>query len=82
MTPPKRQFYILRRRLPFEICYDVVNDFIVCATSETDARSIASQQPGDEGPETWLNVKHSSCSTIDPDRYDISCVILAATRTR
>ncbi len=82
MTPPKRHFYILHRRLPFDTCYDVMNDIIVCATSETDARSIAAQHHGDEGAKTWLNVKHSSCSTIDPDRYTVSCVILAATRTR
>jgi hypothetical protein len=82
MTPPKRHFYILRRHKPFELRYDVVDSFIVCATSVNDARYIAAQQHAEEGAETWLNTQHSTCERIDPNRYDESCVILTDNRTR
>lgn len=78
----KRQFYILRRFRPFDTCYDVVNSFIICATSQDEARQIAAQKHADEGADTWLSAKYSTCTTIDPDRYDESCIILTDNRTR
>lgn len=44
--------------------YDEVNSFIVCATDAHDARRIASAQCGDEGADTWIDYRTSSCECI------------------
>jgi hypothetical protein len=62
--------------------YDVADGFIVRAEDEQTAREIAAapigpilggetefpiRAWGDEGPETWLNPKFSTCEEIIPD---------------
>jgi hypothetical protein len=44
--------------------YDVCNGFVIRAETEERARTIASQNCGDEGPVAWLESAVSSCAEI------------------
>lgn len=43
---------------------DIVAEFLVRAENEDDARRIASERAGDEGPGCWLDPASSSCEAI------------------
>ena len=47
--------------------YDVASGFVVRASNERDARSIAHTDHGDEGKDTWLNEDYSSCDVLTSD---------------
>jgi hypothetical protein len=47
--------------------YDVNNGFVIRAETENAARDIASQQRGDEGPETWTDIGLSTCEELTAD---------------
>ena len=61
------KIYILR---PKEECgkwdcwYDKSFGHIVRAIDETQARSLASNESGDEGKEAWLSETYSSCDIL------------------
>jgi hypothetical protein len=44
--------------------YDEVEGFIVIADTEEEARRYASQKPGDEGKNVWLNSLLSHCMLV------------------
>lgn len=44
--------------------YDAAHGFVVRATSEHQARYIAARNAGDEGENTWLDPRGSSCEII------------------
>ncbi len=44
--------------------HDIACGFVIRAKSPKEARKIASQQCGDEGPGTWLDPEMSSCLRI------------------
>lgn len=44
--------------------YEIVNKFIVRATSARQARKLASEKCIDEGPDVWLDPTRSSCSLL------------------
>jgi hypothetical protein len=78
----RQYFYILRRTRPFEVKYDVVDSFLVCATSHLEARKAAAKLARDEGAETWLDGHYSICSQLDPNKQDPNVVILTDHRPR
>lgn len=80
--PRRQHFYILRRTRPFGLQYDVVDSFLVCATSHLEARKAAAKLARDEGEETWLNSHYSICSEIKPNKYHTNVVILTDNRPR
>jgi hypothetical protein len=57
---------------------DVVNAFLLRATSEHAARLYAATRPADEGEETWTNPLLSSCEEVTADGPD--GIILRALR--
>lgn len=44
--------------------YDMVEGFVIRASSMKEAREIASKHPGDEGALTWLTPSLSTCNLI------------------
>lgn len=44
--------------------YDKANSFVISAKNENDARSIASNNSGDEGEAVWLDAKKTSCRRL------------------
>lgn len=48
--------------------YDIANGFVIAAETHHEARKIASQHCGDEGPGTWLDPEMSSCVVLNPDK--------------
>lgn len=65
------KIYELRKRTdlkgqnPWEPWYDKAFGFIILAKSEDEARKIASENCGDEGPDAWLSNNYSSCNVLD-----------------
>lgn len=47
--------------------YDCADGFVIRATSETEARSLAAGQSGDEGAQTWLDAEGSTCEMLMTD---------------
>lgn len=57
------------------INYDYTDSFVIRANDERGARIIASQESGDEGAESWLDPRFSTCSLLSqhgPDGVVIS----------
>ncbi len=46
--------------------YNECDAKVIRATGESPARRIASQNPGDEGPDVWLDPEYSDCEEINP----------------
>jgi hypothetical protein len=61
-----KRFWIIRPRSKDdeEIGYDCAQEFVVRARNEEQARKLASEDPGDEGAEFWLDKKRSACLEI------------------
>lgn len=52
---------------PWEPWYDKTFGFIVRAESEEQARVLAAEQCGDEGPDAWLDESLSTCIELTSD---------------
>ena len=50
---------------PWEPWYDTCTLQIVIALSRNKARKLASNQPGDEGAEVWLNPDLTTCKRLN-----------------
>lgn len=60
---------------------DKVAGFVVCATSELEARSLAARQALDEGARCWLSADQSTCQDIGQPADDVEVgVVLRDTR--
>jgi hypothetical protein len=44
--------------------YDTFTGFVICATSEADARRIADENSADEGRGFWTDPEQASCEVI------------------
>jgi hypothetical protein len=60
-------FWILERTEDYEIWCDCVSSTVIRAGSEEEARRVASESAGNEGPGVWLDPKRSSCCRIEED---------------
>lgn len=49
--------------------YDVVSGFVVRAESASVARRLAAEQKMDEGVNTWLDPKYSTCRVLKVEGY-------------
>jgi len=47
--------------------WDCANGFVVRASTEDEARLLASTKAGDEGDDAWLNPKFTSCEPLNND---------------
>ncbi len=45
--------------------YDTAQGLVICASSVSLARTIATNHCGDEGPEAWLDPKSTTCKLLD-----------------
>jgi hypothetical protein len=59
-----RLWLLKRIRGERDLIYDCNDGFVIRAESSTDARLIASQQFGDEGPNVWLSNDTSRCEEL------------------
>ena len=60
-------------------CYDVYTEFIICAVSEDEARTMAANECGDEGEEIWLDNKLSKIEIIaDTTRIKESKIVISS----
>lgn len=80
ISEPEKHFYILIRIKPYNLNYNVIDSFIVCATSTYEARVAASLRCLDEGVETWLNSNNSTCVKMDPKSYPEKASVVYTTR--
>ena len=51
--------------------FDVAKGFVIRASRPSNARKLAAQRAGDEGPEIWFDPEQSTCTLIreyGPDR--------------
>lgn len=62
--PRDTYIYVLERKDPDPRVVDVVNGFVLVARHNKHARKMASAACGDEGPDVWLDKKHSTCRPI------------------
>jgi hypothetical protein len=51
----------------WEPWYDKAFGFVIRASTEVDARQLASQNAGDEGKDVWLDAAKTRCQVIDPN---------------
>lgn len=58
------KLYLLRPVKPWEPGYDKAAGFIVRAKTARQARDLASNDAGDEGPGVWLNPKDTTCEIV------------------
>lgn len=49
------------------VTYDAYDGHVIRAESESDARRLASECRGDEGPDVWLDPSRSSCMVLAAD---------------
>jgi hypothetical protein len=64
----------LTDRNPWRSPYDKAFGFVVRARNEAEARMIASQDPGDEGPGAWKDPELSTCREI-PSRGEAQMIM-------
>jgi len=50
-----------------ELGYDCNYGFVIEAKTSQEARELASEYPGDEGPDFYTNPEKSVCSELKPD---------------
>lgn len=62
------KLFLLKLPESDEVRWDSAYGFVIAAESHHQARKIAAEHCGDEGPETWLNPNKSSCSILNPDK--------------
>ena len=62
------KLFLLKNPDPDGRIYDIADGFVIAAESHHQARKIAAQHCGDEGPGTWLDPKMSTCVVINPNR--------------
>jgi hypothetical protein len=69
--PEQLKLWILRPKHdgvgPWKEWYDKAFGFVVCTTTEADARKFAASECGDEGEEAWLDDKLSMCEEMKPE---------------
>ena len=59
--------------------WDIYDEFIICAHSETEARELAASECGDEGEEVWLNNNLSTIEIIaDTTRIKVVEVVMSS----
>jgi hypothetical protein len=61
------KLWIVEREGKQEPIYDAAHGFIIRAETEEDARIIASENHGDEGPDCWLDVTRSDVRELLAD---------------
>jgi hypothetical protein len=61
------QLYSLVPIQPWEPWYDKAFGFVIRAASEQDARQMASENAGDEGPDVWLDHTKTTCTLLTTD---------------
>jgi hypothetical protein len=62
------KLFLLKLPESDKVRWDSAYGFVIAAESHHQARKIAAEHCGDEGPETWLNPNKSSCSILNPDK--------------
>ena len=55
--------------------WDCAYGFVVRAETEEEARLLASEQCGDEGPDSWTDVKLSTCDIVSGAEGDAEVVM-------
>ena len=60
----ENRFYYLWRDEQ-DVDYDEADAFVVMATTEQEARRIASESAGDEKAATWISFETSHCRPLD-----------------
>src|SRR5689334_248776 len=55
--------------------YDEVAEWVIVAETEQDARRMASDDPGDEGPGFWLDSRESTAVVVGTAVEDVPRVI-------
>ena len=61
------QLYILRPIRFWSPWYDKAFGFVVRATSESEARKVASEGAGDEGNAVWLDPEKTTCYILNTE---------------
>ena len=61
------KLYLLTTVENWEPWYDKAFGFVVRAQDETSARTLASNNAGDEGSEAWMNPKLTACNELTPE---------------
>lgn len=61
-----------------EASYDCAEGFVIAAKDELEARGLAAQSCGVEGPNVWLVGGSASCVELKPRNFKTSDVLLEA----
>lgn len=80
MTSKGIKLYLLTQRKPCKSSrYDKAQGFVIAAKNTTQARELASQDCGDEGPKYWLDPKQSRISRIaTSSKYQSPRIVLGS----
>ena len=79
MNARRHDLWLLERI--YRVHFDEAIGFVVAAETEAEARSLASQDAGDEGQEAWLNPWRSTCECIGEASQADARVVLRSFRS-